>query len=64
MSEYRKLNLSALKFSDTIISHEEALKDVTPFRLSNDAIESNKKIIITKAEKDYENKCVKLGTSY
>lgn len=42
MSEYRRLNLSALKFSDAIISHEEALKDVTPFRLSNDAIEATK----------------------
>lgn len=60
MSEYRRLDFSKLNFSDDIISHEEALENVTPLKLSEDIISGQRKINITKAEKDYEKKCVKL----
>lgn len=64
MSEYRRLDFSKLVFSDTVISYEEALEKVTPLKVSNEIISDDKKIKITKAEKDYKGKCVKLGTSY
>ena len=60
MSEYRRLDFSKLNFSDDIISHEEALENATPLKLSEDIISGQRKINITKAEKDYEKKCVKL----
>lgn len=43
-----------------IISTEDALKDVTPINWSNDIVTKNKQVTITKAEKDCDNKCVKL----
>lgn len=63
MGEYRKLDFSKLNFSDSKISFEEAVKDTTPFELSNEIISGEKKIKITKAEKEYENRCVKLEIS-
>lgn len=60
MSEYRRLDFSKLNFSNNIISTEEALKDVTPIQWPEDVLNGVKKINITKAEKDYENKCVRL----
>lgn len=60
MSEYRRLDFSKLNFSDNVISHEEALGNTTPFKLENDVIFGQKKIKVTKAESDYENRCVKL----
>lgn len=62
MSGYRKLDLSKLKFSGTL-SMEEALKDVTPIDFSDDILSGKEKITIAKAEKDYDNKCVKLEIS-
>lgn len=58
--EYRRLDLSKLRFSENIISTEEALKDIAPIQWSEEILSGRKKIEITKAEKDYENKCVKL----
>lgn len=63
MSEYRRLNLDTINFADTPLSFDEALKDVPPFDFCVDDLK-NKKISITKAEKDYKNKCVKLEISY
>lgn len=63
MSEYRKLNLNKLKFAGTV-SMDEALKNVTPINYSCDVLNGSKKVSITKAEKDYVNKCVKLEISY
>lgn len=63
MSEYNRLDFSNLNFSDDIISYEEALENVTPFEFDEDIISGKKKIKVTKAEKDYENRCVKLEIS-
>lgn len=60
MSEYRRLDFSKLNFSDEVITYDEVLKNATPLELSNDVIFSRKKIKVTKAEKDYDKKCVKL----
>lgn len=55
MGEYRRLN-----FTSNTITYEEALKNVTPLELPESIVSGNKKISITKAEKAYKNKCVKL----
>ena len=60
MSEYRRLNFGKLNFSDDTISYDEALENATPFEFSTDIVFGQKKIKTTKAEKDYENRCVKL----
>ena len=44
----RKLDFSKLNFSGRIISTEEALKDVEPFKLSEEVLKGNKKIIVTR----------------
>ena len=43
----KRLDLSKLNFSGRIISTEEALKDVEPFKLSEEVLKGNKKIIVT-----------------
>lgn len=63
MGEYRRLNFSKLNFSDDIISYDDALENVTPFEFSTNVIFGQKKVKTTKAEKDYENRCVKLEIS-
>ena len=60
MGEYRRLNFGKLNFSDDTISYDEALENATPFDFTNDIIFGQKKINVTKAEKDYDDKCVKL----
>lgn len=64
MSEYRRLDLSKLHFAQTPISYEEAVKNATPFEITEEALNSKRGIQITKAEKDYERKCVKLEILY
>lgn len=64
MSEYRRLDLNSLNFSDDIISYEEALENVTPLKFTNEIIFGQRKINITKAEKDSDNRCAKLEISY
>lgn len=59
MDEYRRLNFNKLNFASSTITYEEALKNVTPLELPESIVSGNKKISITKAEKDYKNKCVK-----
>ena len=44
----RRLDFSKLNFSSRIISTEEALKDVEPFKLSEEVLKGNKKIIVTR----------------
>ena len=63
MGEYRKLNYNNLKFDGTL-SMDEALKYVTPINYPDEILKGRKKVSITKAEKDYANKCVKLEISY
>jgi hypothetical protein len=62
--EYKKLDMSSLVFADRIIPMEEALKDVTPINWPDNVLSGKKKVVVTNAEKDYENKCVKLEISY
>ena len=63
--EYRRLDFNKIKHRmSNIISTEEALKNVTPIQWSEEVLSGTKQIVITKAEKDYENKCVKLEISY
>lgn len=64
MSEYRRLNFSKLRFSETPISYDEAVKDATPFEVPEDILNQKKEMTITKAEKDYEKRCVKLEILY
>ena len=64
MSEYRRLDLNQLNFSADTISYEKALENVSPLKFSNEIIFGQKKVKVSKAEKDYENKCVKLEISY
>lgn len=64
MSEYRRLDLSKLHFVQTPISYEEAVKNATPFEITEEALNNKRGIQVTKAEKDYERKCVKLEILY
>ena len=61
---YRRLDFSKLNFSSNTITYDQALKDVEPMMFGEDVLSGKKKIKITKAEKDYKKKCVKLETSY
>ena len=47
--QYKKLNMSKLKFREhSIMSTEEALKDVTPIDWPEDVLNGDKKVIISK----------------
>lgn len=54
---YCRLDFSKINFAKDTISMTEALKNVTPVNIPS-------KFEITKAEKDYDDKCVKLEISY
>ena len=56
-SQYRRLNLDKISFNNVPASTDNVLKNV-------ESIPSVSKINITKAEKDYKNRCVKLEISY
>ena len=56
-NEYHRLDFSKISYTKQPISMDSALTDVTPMKFIS-------KIEVTKAEKDYDNKCVKLETSY
>jgi hypothetical protein len=43
------------------ISTEEALGAVREMKWADDVMDGQKKVVITKAEKDVDGKCVKLG---
>ena len=64
MSEYRRLDFSKLHFAETPVSYEEAVKNATPFDVPEGVVSHRKELNITKAEKDYEKRCVKLVISY
>jgi hypothetical protein len=64
-TEPRRLDMSKLNSRITkIVPIEEALKDVTPIEWSDEVLSGKKEVVITNAEKDCENKCVKLEISY
>lgn len=47
--QYKKLDMSKLKFSEhSIISTEEALKDVAPIDWPDDVLNGDKKVVISK----------------
>ncbi len=57
MSEYKRLNLKSLNFSDNHISYDDATKNKgLPFFTENENIK------MKFLEKNFENKCVKLAT--
>ena len=60
MSEYRRLDFSKLNLTKKKIKYEDSDKKATPFDFTNDIIFGQKKINVTKAKKDYDDKCVKL----
>jgi hypothetical protein len=63
--EYKRLDMSKLNNRiSKIVPMEEALKDVAPIEWSDDVLSGKKKVVVTNAEKDYENRCVKLEISY
>ena len=47
-SDYRRLDMSKLKFSDKTMSMEESLKDIIPIHWSDDVLNGKKKVIISK----------------
>ena len=54
--QYRKLDMSKLKFREhSTISTEEALKDVTPIKWSQEVLDGKKKVFINRPVVDYEN---------
>ena len=59
-SGYRRLDFSKLKFKDSPISTEEALKDIEPFNWTQDILCGKKKIVISDA--GAIKPCVKLAT--
>jgi hypothetical protein len=64
-TEPKRLDMNKLNSRITkIVPIEEALKDVTPIEWSDEVLSGEKKVVITNAEKDCENKCVKLEISY
>lgn len=63
MSEYQKIDLDGINFSNETVSYEDATNGVAPLIVS-DIVSDTNQIIITKAEKDYDNRCVKLEISY
>jgi len=48
--EYKRLDFSKLNFSDKVVTAEEALRDVNPFKWSDDVLLGKKKVIIQKTE--------------
>ena len=61
MSEYHRLDFDKLHFAETPVSYEEAVKDVVPFDVSKGVMSRKRELKITRAEKDYEKRCVKVG---
>lgn len=47
-SDYRRLDMSKLKFSDKPMSMEESLKEIIPIHWSDDVLNGKKKVIISK----------------
>ena len=62
-SGYKKIDLSSLIYSDEILSFDDVLADIDPIQIDEN-FKPKKNIKITKAEKDYDNRCVKLEISY
>lgn len=56
-NEYRRIDFSKISFAKEPVSMSETLKNVA-------SAPQVSKMKITKAKKDYCNKCVKLETSY
>jgi len=48
--EYKRLDFSKLNFSDIVVTAEEALRDVNPFKWSDDVLQGKNKVIIQKTE--------------
>ncbi len=63
MSEYHKPDLSKLTYDNNRPTYDEVLNETVPYEVGDDVISGKKEVKITKAEKDYENKCVKLEIS-
>jgi hypothetical protein len=57
-----ELNLDKLRARTVgTISTEEALNTVQEMKWPDEVMNGQKKVVITKAEKDVEGRCVKLG---
>lgn len=48
-------------YGSSTVSYGEAVKDAVPFEVPDDVVSHRKELKITKAEKDYEKRCVKVG---
>ena len=57
---YKRLDLSSLNFSNSVLSYDDATKDAEPFLFSDEDFNSKGFLKVKTAEKDYKNKCVKL----
>lgn len=61
MSEYHRLDFDKLHFAETPVSYGEAVKDAVPFEVPKGVMSRKRELKITRAEKDYEKRCVKVG---
>jgi hypothetical protein len=61
MSEYHRLDFDKLHFAETPVSYGDAVKDAVPFDVSKGVMSRKRELKITRAEKDYEKRCVKVG---
>ena len=61
MSGYRRLDFDKLHFAETPVSYEEAVKKAVPFDVPEAVVNRKSELKITRAEKDYEKRCVKVG---
>lgn len=60
MAEYKKLDLTALKFSDHVCDINEALENITSMAITKDMFDENGVLRVKSVQKDKENKCIKL----
>ena len=61
MSGYRRLDFDKLHFAETPVSYEEAVKEAVLFDVPEAVVSRKRELKITRAEKDYEKRCVKVG---
>lgn len=60
---YNKLDLTKLNYADELLTQEEAQKGATPLIIPDSVLDGAGNVTVNSAEKDYDNKCVKLAIS-
>lgn len=60
MSGYRRLDFRKLQFAETPVSYEDAIKNIMTFEISEKMLNRKQELQVTKAEKDYKKRCIRL----